>query len=284
MTMNYFPLTFSKNGSLSRPEELDILTGRLRKLDPPALLLFAHGWLTTRPGAEFVYDKLAIDLDPFVVAGIHWPSKAFNNVQGLISVSADLASYYDMKERAAAVGAGGLAPALHRIHLALPRLKIHLAGHSFGARLVTAAAAASAVPPIASLTLVQAAFSQFAFTPEGAFRKVVSPRRITGPICVTHSENDQILGDAYPVASLLKHQNSSGLGGPDDPYGALGHNGACHLPPDEAIGLNLGDLESLRLFLHSPVVNLNATGIIKAHTSWYRPEMIATLRTLVETL
>src|ERR687898_438035 len=44
-------------------------------------------------------------------------------------------TYFEMKKRAGAVGKDGLGPLLGRIHQADPQLRIHLIGHSFGARL-----------------------------------------------------------------------------------------------------------------------------------------------------
>ena len=45
-----------------------------------------------------------------------------------------------MKERAGKVGRGGVNPLLREIRAAAPDLRVHLVGHSFGGRLVTAAA------------------------------------------------------------------------------------------------------------------------------------------------
>lgn len=46
-----------------------------------------------------------------------------------------------MKERAGLVGQVGLNPLLRSLQAALPAVRLHLAGHSFGGRLVTAAVA-----------------------------------------------------------------------------------------------------------------------------------------------
>ena len=52
----------------------------------------------------------------------------------------NFATYYEMKQRAGKVGMQGLNPLLKKIHQQLPQLKLHLMGHSFGGRLVTATA------------------------------------------------------------------------------------------------------------------------------------------------
>jgi len=78
-------------------------------------------------------------------------------------------TYWTMKERAGVVGQRGLGPLIAALHNADKALKIHLLGHSFGARLVSFALAglpASATgpnSPVKSLVLLQGAFSHFAF-------------------------------------------------------------------------------------------------------------------------
>src|ERR1700747_1465475 len=60
-------------------------------------------------------------------------------------------TYYEMKTRAGTVGKNGLGPLVDKISSKVDR--IHLIGHSFGGRLVTAAANASKTNKLASLTL-----------------------------------------------------------------------------------------------------------------------------------
>src|SRR5215831_12683824 len=66
-------------------------------------------------------------------------------------------AYYEMKKRAGTVGQKGVAPMLDRLADNVQR--IHLVGHSFGCRLVTAAAATSTTDKLQSMSLLQAAFS-----------------------------------------------------------------------------------------------------------------------------
>ena len=47
------------------------------------------------------------------------------------------ATYWEMKNRAGVVGCRGLGPLIGQIDAAAPALRIHLLGHSFGARLVS---------------------------------------------------------------------------------------------------------------------------------------------------
>ena len=95
------------------------------------------------------------------------------------------------------VGTHGLNPVLRQLKAGKPALKIHFVGHSFGGRLVTAAAdGPNNQPgvPVNSMSLLQAAFSHNGFATkfdtknDGLFRKVVTEGKVTGPIIVTHTQ------------------------------------------------------------------------------------------------
>ena len=79
------------------------------------------------------------------------------------------ATYWQMKNRAGVVGKNGLGPLVGAIRAAAPSLRVHLLGHSFGARLVSYSlaglpdAALKPDSPVKSLFLLQGAFSHFAF-------------------------------------------------------------------------------------------------------------------------
>src|SRR5215467_8327439 len=112
-------------------------------------------------------------------------------------------AYYEMKKRAGTVGQQGVGPMLDRLADRVQR--IHLVGHSFGCRVVTAAAATSTTDKLRSMSLLQAAFSHNSFSRSmnGFFRTVVDNKRIKGPIVVTYTSNDRAVGIAYPAASRL---------------------------------------------------------------------------------
>jgi hypothetical protein len=102
---------------------------------------------------------------------------ALSGIKAAARRLANFATYYQMKNRAGIVGFNGLASVLHRIRDRKSDIKLHLVGHSFGGRLVTAAA--SVLPPntpAVSLTLLQAAYSHnglakdFDGSRDGAFR------------------------------------------------------------------------------------------------------------------
>jgi pimeloyl-ACP methyl ester carboxylesterase len=180
-----------------------------------------------------------------------------------------LGSYHLMKDRAGVVGRTGLARALDQIHDDYPGIRIHLAGHSFGCRAISAAASAIR-KPVASMTLFQAAFSHNSFSPSGGFRSVVSDGKCKGPILITHSAKDEAVGICYPLASRILRQTASALGGANDRYGALGRNGARHTP--EASDGDLLPEGAPYAFTPGRIYNLQADHIIEAHSDIVKPE------------
>ncbi len=147
----------------------------------------------------------------------------------------NLTTYFEMKQMAGTVGKVGLAPLIDRLAPQVER--VHLVGHSFGGRLVTAASASSTTPRLHALALLQAAFSHHGFSKKrkGFFRSVVDAHRLNGPILVTHTKNDLAVGLAYPAASRISRDNASAFGGPDDEFGGIGSNGAQQLEAAELV-------------------------------------------------
>jgi len=166
--------------------------------------------------------------------------KALRAARNLLNVG----TYYQMKARAGTVGERGVAPLLADLRDADADLRIHLAGHSFGARVVTAAAASGdAVLPVASMSLLQAAFSHYGFAEDweagkdGLFRPMVCEQRVSGPVLITHTAHDKAVGLAYAIASRVAGQVAAAVGDAGDTYGGLGRNGAQRTP--EAVAATL---------------------------------------------
>jgi hypothetical protein len=187
-------------------------------------------------------------------------------------------TYYRMKERAGTVGVTGLAPMLSQLRKAAPGLKIHLVGHSFGGRLVTAAAHAStASGRPSSLTLLQAAYShnglasKFDGKTDGFFRKVLSGGKVAGPILITHTKNDKAVGIAYPLASRISGVNAAALGDENDPYGGIGRNGAVKTP--EAVAGELLTVGKPYRFSAGKAFNLKADAFIGDHSDICKPQV-----------
>lgn len=199
------------------------------------------------------------------------------------------ATYYEMKARAGVVGAA-LAPVIEQ---AVPAdVRVHLIGHSFGARLVTSLANTLSTLRPTSLSLLQGAFSHNGFGDssstregaagvDGAFRKVVADRRITGPILVTHTRNDTAVGLAYALASTLSQQVASGLeqvanqliGGPGDRHGGLGANGALSLLDGEWLDHVALPAAPSPALMAGKVNNVLADAIVADHNDVKNPQV-----------
>lgn len=187
---------------------------------------------------------------------------------------ANFTTYYVMKKRAGTVGTIGVAPIVDAIHTKHPNIAIHLAGHSFGARLVTAVAA-STKAPVSTLTLLQGAYSHNGLgqSPKitGFFRNVITDKKVTGPILITHSDKDKAVGLAYPIASRLAGDNAKALGDKNDQFGGMGANGAQFANADESLKITPG-VKSFR-FAPGKIFNLESNTVIDGHSSIVHDEI-----------
>jgi hypothetical protein len=210
---------------------------------------------------------------------------AFGDFIGGIKAGAqrlmNLVTYYQMKDRAGVVGAKGLAGVLRRIRKQAPDLKIHLVGHSFGGRLVTAAATEVGAAPVVrlgSIALLQAAFSHFGFAKryeagkDGFFRPMIELGHLDGPVIITHSVKDKAVGMAYPIASRLGNQVARAFGDAADPFGGIGRNGAQRTPEASPFPLlrppGVYDLRGGALH------NLNGDSLISGHSDVANPAVV----------
>jgi hypothetical protein len=199
------------------------------------------------------------------------------------------ATYWQMKKRAAVVGISGLAPLIGRLHEASPALRIHLVGHSFGARLVSFSlhglpeTMVGEGSPIKSLTLLQGAFSHFAFAaalPRDEHRGGAldgMQARVDGPILVTHSLLDTAVGELYPWASLVSRDDAAANDDHLYRWGAMGHDGAQRSEAQDCALANAGDPYT---FTAGRIFNLDANNVIVtggppsgAHGDIFHPEL-----------
>lgn len=242
--------------------------------------------LTIAAGAEEDDAVAAVSLPGSPDADVS--AAGFGNLLGGITGGAakflNLFTYYTMKERAGVVGAKGVSPVLKQIAQARPDLRIHLVGHSFGGRLV-ASVASQGSPQFRSLTLLQAAFSHYGFSSSvpaiggkpGFFRPGLAA--VSGPVLVTHTVNDTAVGVAYAVASRTANQIAAGVagaasnlvGGPNDPYGGIGRNGAQLTP--ESVQEKLLAAGSAYDLKPGKVHNLQADAFIKDHGDVRGPQV-----------
>jgi hypothetical protein len=200
------------------------------------------------------------------------------------------AAYYAMKRRAGTVGERGLGPLLGRLASAAPGVRVHLVGHSFGARLVSFALRGlpDKVRAVKSVTLLQGAFSHHAFAARlphdaraaGALHG--QQKRIDGPLVCCHSRHDTALGTFYPAASRMAGDDR-GFAGLDpvralrERWGALGYGGVRAVPGTPALTL----AEALsRPLPGSGCVNVDTAAVVRrggppagAHSDILHPEL-----------
>ncbi|MEV5612961.1 serine-threonine protein kinase [Streptomyces sp. NPDC052225] len=139
------------------------------------------------------------------------------------------ATYFAMKKRAGTVGRKGLGPALGRLANEAPDVRVHLVGHSFGARLVSFALAGlpSGARNVRSVTLLQGAFSHYAFAQRGALKG--QQTRVQGPLVACYSRFDTALSTMYPLASRLAGDDKGAID-LGRRWGALGFDGVQDVP------------------------------------------------------
>ncbi|MFE9683366.1 serine-threonine protein kinase [Streptomyces sp. NPDC006285] len=183
------------------------------------------------------------------------------------------ATYFAMKRRAGAVGERGLGRMIGRLAQVAPGVRVHLVGHSFGGRLVSFALRGMprGVRTVKSVTLLQAAFSHYAFAAElphdvrGSGVLHGQQNRIDGPLVCCFSRFDSALGTIYPLASRTAGDDRTAAGpglprllGPR--WGALGRNGVQAVPGTEA--LTLSDALRARMPV-SGCVNVDASAVVR---------------------
>ncbi len=163
-----------------------------------------------------------------------WFARAINGVKDATRVF----SYTVMKARAGDIGRGGLGPVLQALHERSSTIRVHLIGHSFGARLVSFALAgisSADASPVASLLLLQGAFSHWSFAhaqdnpfgSPGALNGVAD--RVHGPLVATFTPFDWAVGVWYPRASFMARQDqSAAVAGR---WGAMGSDGFQAVAP-----------------------------------------------------
>ncbi len=194
-----------------------------------------------------------------------------SDAKTIIAHILNLFTYTEMKIRSGTVGEG-LAKVLD------PSLangkRVHLIGHSFGGRLMTAATAA-VTGKISNLTVLEGAFSHNALSSDGeidgAYRSVIDNAKVAGRIAAAHSNNDWAVWIAYPLASWHFHDSYSVrlggpfiqlFGGPTDRYGAMGANGPQHLQDVNQSTFAGSSLPELNPGVHA----LDCTSFVAGHS------------------
>lgn len=273
----FFELEFGSDGAALFSSQADRLTAETGRAGVTDLIVLAHGFRCGAAEATSLYSALLGNIRAQLTrpglaaslagrtlasAGVYWPSQAFpeasmraalsaahpagQSLGGLLAEILNVVSWPAMKTLSGAAGVNGLAPVLLAWRREYPSARLHLVGHSLGGRLVTACCGALAGQRggrVASLSLLQAAFSQFGFSPDaghgepGFFRGVMEGQVVCGPLISTFSKQDAVVGLAYALASRLAHDNLQAIGDAADAYGAIGHNGAQRTPESVTLPL-----------------------------------------------
>jgi hypothetical protein len=191
------------------------------------------------------------------------------------------ASYFQMQKRASVLGRDGLRLFLVQLSEQLPRLRVHVVAHSVGARLAAHGLSAPLESDrrganVSSFTLLQAIISHYAFAPGGgpgtpdAGALATVPRRVNGPVIVTHSENDKPAAVFYSTATrLLRDQDAPQQ--ERGTIGALGHDGAQE---SRAVQIRLGPVGTAYAFEDNRIFNVDASHAISAHSDVFKPELV----------
>jgi hypothetical protein len=199
-------------------------------------------------------------------------------------------TYWHMKNRAGVVGEKGLAPVVKRLHdNPGSKVRVHLIGHSFGARLVSFSL--RGLPetwvheksPVKSCTLIQGAFSHHAYSATlphdlkrgGALKGMAN--RVDGPIIVTFSRYDKAVCERYPQASLIMRQDAAMSRDNLARFGAMGSDGAQAVEADERKFKPVGGSYP---FQKSRFLNIDGNDLIRkgdgpsgAHSDIFYPEI-----------
>ena len=189
-----------------------------------------------------------------------------------------------MFERCGIIGEKGLAALARAARHRNPHLCIHLIGHSLGGRAVTACAQSLLTEPklqVTSMTLLQAAYSQYGLAPRGHFRRVITEHAVKHPILATHSDHDNVVAFAYTAMAALSQNRSRSLD-PNQTYGGIGRNGVRNTP--EAINDTLLPAQSATYtFRPGHIHNLNGTPLISGHSDIRNPHVTWAVANLLKT-
>lgn len=213
--------------------------------------------------------------------------------RGALSVLRTLV-YYELGNRAGLLGSRVLGPLLARFPAGADEPRIHLIGHSYGARL--AAYALSSLYPnagqlplrarsaVRSLVLLQPAMSHFTFSDEqvgnhlrrGALARAAA--NVDGPLLSTFSEHDRLLAWWLPTRALLDHQGCESLQELSYRWGAMGFDGPQGKTPVSGVVGRVGTRYRFRRRMQyrldaSTVIRTDRAQLSGAHTDVAHPEL-----------
>jgi hypothetical protein len=246
----------------------------------PRMLLDDHTALFERYRDALVANGLTLDDSGGGVAGL---GDALGGLLNGAKEALRQATYWQMKNRAGTIGRNGLGPVLGRLPAGV---RVHLVGHSFGARVVSFALAglpAGAPSPVRAVTLLQGAFSHFAFASplpfdagrSGALAGMLA--RINGPLVACFSSHDGAVGTFYPLASFAAREDAAAANDALSRWGGIGADGAQGV--DAALD-GIRGVGSRYAFAPGRALNIDASEVVfrgrppvGAHSDIVHPEL-----------
>jgi hypothetical protein len=200
-------------------------------------------------------------------------------------------SFWKMKDRACQVGETGVHELLKALLAALPEVRLHLMGHSFGCIVASAAVVgppggAGLPRPVQSMMLVQGALSLWSCCAEIPYRPgtpgyfhLLAEGRVAGPVVTTRSRFDTAVGRWYPLGARLARQVA--FAPAQYPmYGGVGTFGLRGPGLDNAFDGPLLETEGVYDFQPGRVYNLECSSVIRegggasgAHCDIAHPEV-----------
>lgn len=225
------------------------------------VFVLSHGWLNTAADAITSYrawveqaveqrrlHEFPAGYRPMVVC-LHWPSdpreRVGRHAVQFVQRAMPVMSFYAMKNRAFLVGGGDAATLLGSLteryvetagRSPAHPVKLHLMGHSFGAIVVSKAAAHEGVA-VDSLFLIEGAMSTWSFASASPVSEITTAvkeaiRHIDGVVVVSISKHDRALHYAYTFAEWARSmlgrpgfEPRRGGGEAKNRFGALGYIG-----------------------------------------------------------
>ena len=244
--------------------------------------------LRDEPTQLFERYRDALQTDGVAFAGGDGQAGIGDSLRGILHGAKEAlrqATYWQMKNRAGVVGQRGLGPLLGRLDAT--RVRVHLVGHSFGARLVSFALAGlpPGRSPVRAVTLLEGAFSHFAFASPlpfdagrgGALAGMLA--RINGPLVVCFSSHDSAVGTFYPLASFAAQDDSAAATDALFRWGGMGADGAQGVSA-RLDGIQPAGPGTTYRFTAGQALNVDASEVVRtggppsgAHSDIVHPEL-----------
>ena len=188
-----------------------------------------------------------------------------------------MATVLMMKDRAGVVGQHGVGPLLAGLLDVEPALRVHLVGHSYGCKVMLAAACAPDLPRrVRSALLLQPAVSYLALADDvpslgGPGGYHAAKARAELPIMVTWSDRDVALHDIFSLAVRRRADlgergtAAAGLRMPPTPFAAMGGWGPAPAPDVADLRIRRPGDGAYALDSAARVLALDGSRLIGAH-------------------